>query len=163
MSNTHVERLLARMKASCAEQRPHIERLVCTSFLTQWLHKHKRAGGLDPCSGQQRSTLLRRQVPLRAGKSRRAARSAGRKQPRGTLGVCRYVILRATKQKLPRAARDEERRRLFAEFRELSPEERRAFAASGRRPVQCEPGISSADAYASNIGDDLFGLSSEET
>ena len=43
LTNMHLEKLLALCKASCQVKHPTIQRLVCTSLLSQWLHRHREA------------------------------------------------------------------------------------------------------------------------
>lgn len=161
LTNMHIERLLARMKKSCRERFPSIQKLACTSLLTQWLHRHKEAGGLDPRASQRRAILIEKGVPLRAAK--RGTASARRGRTRSGCGGFSYVKKHMSKFKLRRPDRDAERRRLLKEFWTLSEEDRVEY--SRRERLQEPPelaGETREEVYKRLVGQKLWGLSDEE-
>ena len=158
LSNMHVERLLARMKCSCGERCPDIQRLVCTSLLTQWLHEHRSAGGADPRGSAKRRALLAQGVPLRA---RRTVRKVTLKRPTGLRGVMTFIQRSMAKGRRGQAFRKAEKRALYARYRAISAEERLPYVLleQHKEPDNAE---TPSESYERRIGTTLSGLSSQE-
>ena len=158
MANMVTERLLARCKASDPERFPLIEKLIASSFLTQWMHTHISCTGVDPRKAATRADLLRRQVPLKAG-----ARHRRRSAPSRPRGVCCYVRKHQMKVKLSRRARQAERSRLFKQFFALPSLERRPWIAQEQQ--KGDEGTITEDPdekYTRLVDQKLFGVSSRE-
>ena len=160
LANMITERLLARCKASTPDKYPVAERLVATSFLTQWVHAHKSATGVDPRKSQARADLLRRNVPLAAG--RRSRRRVRKPMVSRSRGVWTYVKQHRLKVKMSYIARRAESSRLANEFYNLSLPERAQFVVHERSKQPEAIPEDPDDKYTRLVGGSLFGLSSRE-
>lgn len=168
LANMSVERLLALMKSSAHDKHPLIERLVSSSFLTQWLRDHIKGGGHDPRTAQRRTALARRGVPLSATRSCRGRKrwrldAAGPRRPRGASGVCTFVKQHRLKGKLSLAARRAEASRLMKEYFRLPASDRKRYMEEelDRRDEEDEE-VLAEERYQQCAGASLFGLSTRE-
>ena len=105
ITNMHVERLLSQCKSSSSDKVPSVERLLCSSYLSQWLSLHKKAGGLGPGESQHRKELIAAGVPLASKKGNQS------QSTKASSGLFTYVHQHAAKSRLTGAARAAEKRR----------------------------------------------------
>ena len=105
LSNFSIERLLSRCKRSVPETCPNLERFLCTSYLSEWLSEHIRAGGQDPRKSIHKKELAKQGVSLPGTKKRRTTRT------QGANGLCSYIRDHMPATAHTAAARNQERRR----------------------------------------------------
>ena len=163
ISNMECERLLAKCKASSPEKHPMVERVVATSFLSQWLQAHREAGGVDPRRSETRKALLKKQVRLACGRASGHKKRAA--QPKKSRGFWAYVKKHRFKGKLPNAARLAETSRLAFLFSSLPPEDRVAYSVEERATrAQNDTATPEPDEskYERLVPGSLFGLSNHE-
>lgn len=129
VDNMCVERQFALIRRSSVMplgQKPPLERMVSTGYLSQWLQEY-RANGFDVQGDQSRQGVCELGAPLRCRKRKLSA-------VRGTCGFFTFCAQRrqhrlAKDGAYSRAEAAHERRRLSAEWAAMSHDDRQRFRA----------------------------------
>lgn len=158
IGNMGTERLLALIRKA-APAKCVVERLLASGFLTQLQSKHLAAGGHDVRKTTRRR-LLDKGAPLRAGRARGRSVAPSAASRSHSSGFSAFATRRIQMQRQDgggrRMTRAEYRafmQTVSAEWVQLSPEVRAAFAAQGRgrRPHA----VAGGQAYDDKIGSSL--------
>lgn len=169
VENMGVERLLATIRKVAPEKAPLAASVISSGYLQQLRQEHTKAKGEDPCSVTRRQ-LLASGMPLRAGAKQRQ-RERDRKESRAWIiwAAEKTAQRKATGVVLRGAAKGAEMRRLAAEFKALSPQEKAPYLSAQRarqvapppqQPAAAAPKPDAAAAYCRQVGDRLWGMSS---